>query len=109
VAVDGRYLITADVAKSVCVYHLPRFSRILCLSFRDDRVEAFYEQPRSHVLAILVSKLTLGNDEDEDTAEEVVGPYMVLLPRPNAKPRIIDVDHFATIACGKNKDEPCGR
>lgn len=105
---DRKYLITADVARSVCIFNLSTFSRIQCLPVPDARIDGIYEKPESGAIAVVARELYLASDEDDPTAEAVGETFMVGLRRSGARPEFVRGAQFAAMACGKDKNEPCG-
>jgi hypothetical protein len=112
VAGHGRYLITTDVARSVCIFGLPEFSRIQCIPIYGVRIQGIYEHPKNGALAIIASELTAPSADDEwsdDKRPDEGDPFMVLLSRPDGKPLTIDARRFkAEEECRTQKDAPCG-
>jgi hypothetical protein len=103
-----KYLITADVARSVCIFRLSTFSKIQCFPVADARIDGIYEKAESGALAVAAHELYLASDEDDPTAEAVGDAFMVVLRQPAAKPQVVKGEQFAPLACGADKDQPCG-
>lgn len=110
----GRYLLTADVKSLVCVYDLMQFAQLQCFSANGgpadkadvrDHVDAFYGQPGTGVVAILVDELELGGDEDSEIAEEALDSFMLVLSKPIDRPRKLTSSEYQARLCGAG---PCG-
>src|SRR5439155_24353886 len=91
-----------------CTFNLTTSSMIQCLSVTDARIDRIYEMSENGALAVVAHELYSTSDEDDPTAETIGEAFMLVLRHPGAKPEIVKGTQFAAIACGKDKDEPCG-
>lgn len=110
----GKYLITIDVARTVCIFRVPELSRIQCVPIEGVRVRGIYEQPQTGALVIVAGEQTAYYAYDEPPAEGMKSdegePFMVLLRRPDGKPETIPSNRFSAMgmACKSQTDDPCG-